>query len=156
MVAALCYITWKCGLLLSFFMVPWILFLTEAALFSFFLCLILLLSFHPSKLSSYHFSPSSLQTAPKPFPFCGHIIFCTGLTKSTRWLCFLGTDTNTLIMTAWSTEGFLLTFLCSSYFRRLLPPGGHQWQKQAPGKQAFTRVSTRRWGPPTWEILHSL
>lgn len=92
-----------------------------------------------------------LQTALRPFPFRGHIIFCAGLTKSTCWLCFLGTNANILLITARSTEGSLLTFLC-----RLLPPGGHQWQKRARSEQTFTCRSTSGWGAPTREMLHCL
>lgn len=106
----------------------------------------------PARCPATSLPPSSLQTAPRPFPFHGDIIFCGGLTKSTCWLGFLGTNANILLMTAPSTEGSLLTF-CFCYFCSLLPPGGQQWP---PREQTFTCSYTSGWRSPTWEILHHL
>lgn len=116
MVTAPRHTTWKSVLLLSCFMMPWILFSSLTVPLSFFAWAIpLKLSYCscisiPASCLSTSFSFSALHTALRPFPFRGHCVFCAGSTKSTCWHWFLGTDINILLTTAQPAEGSLLTF----------------------------------------------
>lgn len=161
MVAAPCYTTWKFGLLLSFFMVPWILFSLLKQRSCSFSAWPSLLSFpiaviFPSQ-QAVQLSVLAILSAncPQALPLLwSHYLLCwldhvhlLALHSRDRWQHLAHDST---IYRGVSADLYL------SYFRRLLPPGGHQQQKQAPSEQTFTCSSTSGWGPPTWEILHCL
>lgn len=133
-ITAPCYTTRKSDLL-SFFMVPWSLFSSRQQ------------RSHSSsawsispKLSygSYLSIPAScLLVSPTlsanwpqalSLSWSHHLLRCL---DQTPWLALLlGTHANILLTTAQPTGGSLPALLCFSYFHRLLPPGGPQWQKE--------------------------